>query len=207
MKNLACVVLACALVLTFSSPGFCNRDSYATGLIGAVLPDDSDLSSPTLAGVDVEVSYDPGLLVGAAVGHDFGSYRFEGEIAFMQSDLDELDASISAFGISGTTDIDGDIEIWTFMFNGYYEFAGSSQMTPFLMAGLGLASAEFSIGNVDEQDAVTAFQVGAGISYLISEFTAIEVKYRYLVTDDLELQDLDVDFAAHNVIVGFSKRF
>ncbi len=201
MKKLMYILLAGALVLSFATTGFCNRDSYATGLLGVSLPADSDLSSPGLAGIDAEVSYEPGAVVGVAVGHDFGSYRFEGEVAYQQNNLDE----ISALGASA--EVDGDISLFTVLLNGYYEFVPNGRMTPYLTAGFGLASAEFDLEGTSEQDAVTAFQVGAGISYFISEEFVIDFKYRYLVTSDLELDNLDVDFTSHNIMIGFSKRF
>lgn len=205
MKNLACVFLACALVLSFSVPGFCNKDSYATGLIGASVPLDSDVNRPDDPD-DVEISYDVGLIVGVAVGHDFGNYRFEGEFAYLTNELDERKTTFS-YGGSNTQDVDSTFSLFTVLLNGYYEFSGSGDMTPYLTAGFGLGSAEFSGDDYSEQDAVTVVQVGAGISFFLSEFTVIDIRYRYLVTSDIEIDDVDVDFASHNVLFGISKRF
>ena len=207
MKNVACIFVICALVLSFSTTVFANKDNYATGFVGASIASDSELSSPQLSGIEADVSYDLGFVVGFAVGHDLGHYRFEGEFGYLRNELDELDATISAFGISGSSDLDGDISLFTVLLNGYYDFISSGPMTPYLSAGFGLGSAEFSIGSVSEQDAVTLFQLGAGISYELSETLSFDVRYRYLVTSDLELDDLDVDFSTHNVLLGIRKNF
>ena len=101
--------------------------------------------------------------------------------------------------------------------NGYWDFYNDSAFTPFLTAGLGMAQAEVNdferIGSrvveYTEDDTVFAWNVGAGVSYAVSDMFDIELKYRYLMVADLEFEEgREVDGPnSHNISLGMRYNF
>lgn len=198
MKNLACIVLACTMILTLSTPAFCQKDTYIEAFIGASVPVDSDftVSIGNMSDTD-EVEWDPGYTAGIAMGFDTGNTRFEAELAVLRNEGDDSD--------------DGYLMIYSVLFNFYYDFITKGLFTPYLTAGVGLGSAEIGDGDADETDGISLWQVGAGFNYEIRSDLFFDVRYRYLGTSEMEFEDgpvnADLDFSGHNVIVGIVKYF
>ena len=60
-----------------------------------------------------------------------------------------------------------------------------------------------------EDDTVFAWNVGAGVSYAVSDMFDIELKYRYLMVADLEFEEgREVDGPnSHNISLGMRYNF
>ncbi|MEJ2169456.1 MAG: outer membrane beta-barrel protein, partial [Desulfobacterales bacterium] len=68
------------------------------------------------------------------------------------------------------------------------------------ISGLG-----FSGSNDD--DTVFAYQVGIGIGYAVTKKITIDVRYRYLGTEDSEYDTTKAEFASNNVLLGMRINF
>lgn len=114
-----------------------------------------------------------------------------------------------------TTAVGGDVTAFSIMANAWYEFDMDGSISPFVGAGIGWADVEYDVGDpadVSGSDSGIAWQVGAGISFDMSEKTALRIEYRYMEVPDLEILhdgvDLGIDsYEAQSVIVGFKVDF
>ena len=156
-----------------------------------------------------EISFDPGLNIGVALGQDFGNYRAEFEIAYRGWDMDTGTVSGVVPGCPCTGSIDGDVSALSLMINGYYDFhSADSPLAPYLGAGIGLASINADIGlGADERDTVFAYQLMAGIGYDINPNTILTVGYRYFSTvtnPEFPILGVPVEFSvsSHEFNVG-----
>jgi opacity protein-like surface antigen len=154
------------------------------------------MTNSTYGGTDDAIEYDSGYLFNAAIGLKSGAYRVEAEIGYHTNDFDE------AFWFGG----DDNMSIWSFMANGYYDIAmNDSGITPYVMAGLGVANVNWSYdgsGGGEDDDTAFAWQVGAGVGFKAADRVTIDVGYLYFATADVELYGSDVSISKHNIIAG-----
>jgi opacity protein-like surface antigen len=71
----------------------------------------------------------------------------------------------------------GNMNTYTALVNGYFDFKNDTRFTPFLGAGLGYADV-----NKSNQDNAFAYQGIAGVSYAIDNNWALTAQYNYLDT-------------------------
>ncbi len=104
----------------------------------------------------------------------------------------ELEGGYSTANLKGP----GDINTYTIMVNGYYDFTCLSKIvTPYLGVGLGTADQMLDgQGNSWE----FAYQGIAGASYSFSPNMAVTAEYRYLGTTDVG----HVNYDSHNFLAG-----
>jgi len=69
-----------ALVFITTSVQAADKGMYVSGNLGLSLASDTDLSTAGFPDF-IEISFDPGLTIGGALGYDYGNVRAEGEIA------------------------------------------------------------------------------------------------------------------------------
>lgn len=200
MRNLVWAVCF-TLVCFWAVPVFAaDNTPYLRAQVGGTWVNDSDAE-----GVDIQ--YDGGFNIGAALGYDFGLARLEGEFGYRQNDIDELEA----LGVS--VGADGDVSLITVMGNGYIDFENQTPFIPYIMGGVGIGfiSANdvevMDIEVVDDDDTVFAYQLGAGFGYEVVEGIYFDVSYRFLGTSDPEFEDVtDVEFESeyqsHNIVAG-----
>lgn len=163
----------------------CDEGVYISGAVGIGLPE----KLKTEFGGDYDM--DNALVLNGAIGYDFGSARLEAAVGYQKHDL---------------SDFDDDVSILTVMGNAYYDIDTDSSITPYLMAGAGMAHVEFSEAGDDD---VFAWQVGAGLGFEVAECTTLDLGYRYL-----KVSEADTDSwvgkgkgAAHNVMLGLRYMF
>ncbi len=156
-----------------------------------------------------ELDLDGGFRVNGAVGYSFSPVRVEGEVSYAESDVDSVDS----------LDASGDVTMWSFMANGYYDFDFDWDIKPYV--GFGVGVARFSVNDlavlgtpsVDDSDTVFAFQAMAGASVPLGESVEIFAGYRYFHGADVTLTDTGgSDFDAdgprvHHVEVGLRLYF
>lgn len=209
MKRTLLIASCCALPIFFSSFAYSADGPYLGANIGVAWLSDSDVTDSTVPGIPLELSYDSGLTVGAAIGYRFGNGRIEGEVSYQQNDVDQT----SALGVS--LDSTGDTEGIAFLLNGYYDFTNTTAFTPYVSAGLGYAKIEINdynipgsgIPNFSDDDSVFAYQVGLGIGYAVTDKVTLDAKYRYFATEDAEFDTSEVEIASHNVLLGVRFNF
>ena len=162
---------------------------------GAVATHDTDIDAS--APGDVEVEFDAGYAFGVAAGYDFGPARLEIEAAHRRSDVDKAEVDGSSFAA------DGELTVQTLMVNGLADFPTGGSLTPYLGAGVGYAQVELE----DEDDGVLAGQLLAGVLYAVTPQVAIDIGYRFMMTDDPELHGVEFEVRQHTVAVGLHFRF
>lgn len=199
------------LSFVFITNAYSAQGLYISGNIGLATLNDADANDSNLPGVTASREFDSGAAFTGAIGYGIDNFRLEGEIGYQQNDFDEQEAG----GIS--RDLSGDLTTLSFLVNAYYDFPTSSKFTPFITAGLGLAQVDVNDlrisgsrqASFDDDDTVFAGQVGAGVSYAVNEQIALELKYRYFMTENLEFSDgssLDGP-NSHNVFLGMRYTF
>ena len=192
----ACVVVFCG------TGAFAADGPYFSPMIGTSLLSDSTLSED---GLSVDLEFDPGVNLAIMVGTKIGGARFEGEVGYQKNDADEFSG-----GFLGSLSLDagGDVDLWRYMANGYYDFNTNSPLTPYVGAGLGFAMVSandisivgITIGSSD--DTVVAYQFIAGLGYEITESTSVFVDYRYFATEDPKFDGTDAEIESHNISIG-----
>lgn len=175
-----------------AEPGF-----YLAGGLGYIMN-----GSMTLEDLP-DVDRDHGMLAVGAVGYDMGMPRFEAELGWQ--------------GLGGQDDTD--ISVWSAMINGYIDFPTGTRFTPYLGAGVGVATVYFngtiqpgSI-SVDDEDQNFAFQFMGGVGYTLNRNFEIYGGYRYFNVIDTRYLDNSrqtikaKDTESHNFELGLRYRF
>ena len=210
MRKNVIVALSIVMAVFFSSPAYSADGPYVSVNLGMAKASDSDVTDSSLPGEAIDMEYDAGFVLGAALGYHFGSIGFEGEVAYQKTDLDKISL------LGSTSSLGGDGSALSFLVNGYYAFVfGKMPLRPYLSAGFGLA--QLSINNLSipgssqldwsDDDFVFAYQVGAGLEFDLGNKFSIGAKYRFFGTSDPEFKTTDTDFASHNVMLVIKRSF
>ncbi len=193
MKFYYSVWLVSSAIILFSSTVCLAGTMYISGKAESVFLDDADLTGSNGG----KVEFDAGWGLGGAFGYDYGTYRAEIEVSFRENDID-------AFRGLGTS---GDVSSSSFLVNGYFDFENSTDITPYVGGGLGLANVDFDDSIINDDDTVFAYHLGAGAGLAISETVMIDLAYRYLVTANPDIGNGEAEYETHNLLVGIRYYF
>ncbi len=189
MKKFIVLILAMAFLLTGSTVFAANKlNTYFKGAVGATIATDAEYG-------DFKFKTNPGFILSGALGfHSQQTKGLRGEIeVFYQTyDFDKINASMSSFA---------------FMGNGYFDLSNNSEVTPYLMLGIGLSNN--SVGD-SSKDTWTGFsyQAGLGISYPIDKLTTLDLGYKYFKTSKYTEDGVDfVPGGTNNFMIGFRRSF
>jgi opacity protein-like surface antigen len=199
---------------------------YVTGFIGATMPrrnDDvttTDFFSTSNPVYNERTRFDPGVYVGGAGGFDFGFIRLEGELSYKEADIKSITDNT---GVNQYHNIDGNLGALAFMTNAFFDFHNYTPVTPYVGVGIGFAVLNLSNtfafnGNQRplmyprDNDAVFAYQVGAGLDIALNRRFSLDLGYRYFNTDwasfsGNSLTTTGIRFESHNATVGFRTKF
>jgi opacity protein-like surface antigen len=158
---------------------------YLGAWAGLVATPDVDYDAP---GENGDIKFDTGYGGGLAIGYDFGPARLEVEGSYRNSNAEEGDA---------------DLKIRTLMVNGYADFQTGSMTTPYLGAGIGYAKVDVE----GDDDEVFAGQLAAGVLFAVSPAVAVDLGYRFLMTDDPKIGGADLEVRQHTASLGVQVRF
>lgn len=130
--------------------------------------------------------------------------RIETEFSYRRADMDRMNIPAGSFKLGG------EIKTWTALINGYYDFDfGWEKLSPFVSAGLGIASHKISIDDLSgvavdraDKDMGLAWQLGGGLKMRMNENLAFTGGYRYLDTSNIEFDVYDIDFGGHEFRLG-----
>jgi len=203
------------LLMLFMLPGISFsaeiRPYMSVNLGGAFLMD----SDQSQGGIGLEkMKFDPGFASSLAGGVKFGMLRVEGELGYQVNKIDNKyayyyhdhyysdDYSYDHHRYSSNDS--NDMKASSLMGNVYLDFINPSFVTPFLTAGVGMATVKL-FDYYD--DTAFAYQVGAGLAFAINPHMSVDLKYRYFATEDLDLDGVKASFASHNVYCGFRFTF
>lgn len=210
MKKTLLIAASCSMLLSVSSIAYSADGPYLSGNLGLAIASDSDITDSTEPGITLTFESDMGFALGGAIGYGFSNFRFEGELAYQTNDLDK----VKAFGVS--IDATGDASSLAGLLNGYWDFNNTSPFTPYISGGIGMAKVEINDLNIpgsgeadiNDDDTVFAYQLGAGVAYAINEYLSLDVKYRYFATEDLEFENTtNVEYSSHNFYAGIRYTF
>jgi opacity protein-like surface antigen len=158
---------------------------------------------PILGGGGGTAEFDTGYVISGAFGLAFDSIpiRTEIELSWQKNDLDKI--KLDGLGSVSASD---DQETSAVMWNVYFDIKTDSDLTPYILAGIGAADVD------DDIDTLFAYQVGAGLGYALNENAILDLKYKYFMTEDFDDDDgiYTVDFdglAVHQVQFGIRYQF
>ncbi len=213
-------IVSTALVIVFTA-SLANAQFYVGAHGGINSLSDSDVEQSGLSG---EVTFDNGMAIGGAVGFNWSdNVRTELEITYRENDLDNI--TVSAFGLSASGALDGDVSSIAFMANGFYDFrigGPDGKFVPYLGGGIGvvqidvndLAIAGSGAAGQDFDDTVFAFQLGGGVMFNIAKNVDLSVNYRYFRAADPEFSgsgvsggDTTAEYRSHAVTAGIRLKF
>jgi len=159
------------------------------------------------------------------VGHDFGGFRVEGEVAYKRANLDSLQQSLALPGqglsFSGSQeDVGGRTEALSFMLNGMLDFGEDDGVSGFIGGGAGIARVKFNNVRVfdnaapalDDSDTRFAWQVIAGVRQAITPNMDVHLKYRFFNVDDISMvafngSDTNARYRSHSLLGGLTFNF
>ena len=213
MKKFAVsVVIYFFLVLpTFS---FGASGMFGSFNAGVAKPADGNMTKSGVGSVELE--YDTSFTVGGAIGYrlgETGDYRVEGEVAYQNNEVDRVDGISLPASIGVDTLSSMEASMLTFLLNGYIDFNYGSAFSWFVTGGLGFAryDGEMTVNGVtdDEDDTVFAYQLGVGTGYAVTETVTLDCKYRYLRTEDFNIEGGYVEVASpsHSITLGIRVAF
>lgn len=177
---------------------------YVAGYMGMNLFNDQNYKdSATNSSGDIEL--DNGSSFAGALGLRLSKQaRIEAEISYHSADLSTIDIKTI-----GAQNLGGSLKSWNGMMNVYYDFDVPWKVQPYIGGGVGVGLFEADINtvgniNLDYSDDTTAliWQAGAGVKYRTRSDVAFTLGYRYLDSTDLEFEDMEVDYGAHEIRVG-----
>lgn len=186
MRNRHLSLIAVAFLLLWRAPASAEG-VYIGAHGGSNLAFGSDIDD-SANGLQ-EIWYDPGFGVGGTLGYKWSfPLRTEGEFTYRRNKVDEIEISGSDIEASGN------VTSMSIMANAFYDFENSSRWTPYVGGGLGAAKVswndvEAGVREIDDDRWLFAAQIGAGVSFAITEAFLLSLDYRVLATEEVEIDD------------------
>ena len=187
-------------------------NTYVSGSVGLGLLNNADASALGVT-VDNILEFGTGVPFGVAVGYKSDEYRIEGAVGYQTHGVDKKS------GVPVPDAYAADVSIWSFMANGYYDVnMKDSSVSPYLTAGLGLASVSVSMNSYSDDKSVFAWQVGAGVGIKASEHVVVDLGYRYFQTANIAVDNMalipehgvgpvDLTRSGSNILAGVRYNF
>jgi len=220
-------LFAIGIFLILQGSALAQEGPYLSGNLGMGLMD--NLDGDDLASNDGRGHFDAidvtelgiGVVGEFAFGWDFGSHRWELQLAFRDNDPENL----TGVQFPDKNPLVGHTRSTTFMVNGIKEIENSSNWTPYLGAGIGTALVDLKFGIqgqpslVDETHLSFAYQLIGGIDYEVSEQWDVGLKYSFFSVFDTAfekgpgfavpagLEDYEVQYNHHSMTLGVKYRF
>jgi OOP family OmpA-OmpF porin len=152
----------------------------------------------TYYGYDAQLEADTGFVIGAAYGINHGAWTFEGEIAYRDTDISEVQ-----FLTYYNYEIDGSLSTTSGLINAWYNFDTGSSWGFYAGGGIGAANVEFEVDGVSDDATEFAWQLGAGAHYRTESGWGVGVGYRYF-----NVEEVGSDRAtSHDFILEATHRF
>lgn len=230
MKKKMLIVSGCTLLLSFSasaasaeivsmtvnnysaastdsserSDSAAGNNYYLSANFGIAMLSDFDATDSNPATANASIETNRGFDVGGALGYDFGYTRLEGEVSYQYNSADQ------AMTPSGAVDLSEAVDSLAFLVNGYWDFTNDTPWTSFVGFGIGalLINVDDDTAYLgDDYDTVFAYQVSAGIGYVINEDITVECKYRYLNTSEPEFGNIEGEYESRTFTAGVRYNF
>ena len=201
MKKSVQFLLVVAMLFSVSTVAYSASGLYVGADLGLAFLDDSDVVDHGPPVDDMTVTADNGFSIGGFMGYAFeNGYRIEGELVYQRNSFDEQKGSSA-----GDSSLSNNISSAAVLANGYYDFKNDSRVTPFLGGGFGFSFVDIS--NADDDDIVFVYHFTAGVGFEITEKITLDLKYRYVVTEDLDIDNTSVGYSSDILYTGIRFSF
>lgn len=196
----------CTLASLLAFPALADEGLYLRLTGGASLMDEDVFS---------DIDFDPGYMGTAAIGYNWffpenvADLRIELEGGYRFNDTDSFT----------NLPLDGDVETFSAMINGYFDFRTTWPVVPYLGVGFGAArvmyeddGASGAVDPIDDNDTVFAYQVMGGFNYDLGSNLAFGFEYRYFESERLALTDImgatiEPRYSQHGVLATITLGF
>jgi OOP family OmpA-OmpF porin len=190
---------------------------------GVTFIPNQNLTGATATGSDLngKIESDTGFNVAGAVGVRFyDNFRAELELGYHRSEADSISVQ------NEPDNAQGYFSLLSVMANGYFDYDLDIGIIPYVGVGIGWGRIELDAKNsngilrVDGSDHVFTWGLMVGGSIPVSELMDLSFGYRYIATEDTELQSsivrpggtkaserLDSEFDAHEGVVSVRYKF
>ncbi|MFP4145119.1 MAG: outer membrane protein [Phycisphaeraceae bacterium] len=186
---------------------------YVSFSAGAAFPEEISVDRWSSVGIDNSIDFETGYTGSAAVGFHADMLRFEAEVGYRSSDIEDV-------ALLGTdVPVGGDVSALSGMINGYFCVGLNERLAAYLGGGGGIARVDADldgtlsspIGTVTfngSDDTVAAYQVLAGLAWELDQSTTLTTGYRLWMTGDPEFDDVDFEgLEVHSVELGLRFNF
>ena len=221
-------LFAMLALVALASPTICwatppRPGPYVSGFAGAAFPYNVDVNANT-SDLNDRIEFDPSVYIGGTGGYDFGYLRVEGELSYKNA---EIRAVVDRNTGIRYSDMDGRIGALAMMANVFVDLHNPGPITPYLGGGVGFAALNQSdVFGTDfstrpgtrvelyrsDNDAVFAYQVGAGLEIALNYRLSLDLSYRYFRTSIATFNSDGPDesrmrFESHNAAAGIRVKF
>ena len=145
--------------------------------------------------------------------------RGEIELGYRRAGIDDTTARYVMYEPVTVSGIDGHVSTLSLMANGIYAHE-AGRLRPYVGAGVGIArvagesdaqtvrfttagrSSDVEIPRLSGSDTVFAYQLLADVGFVLTEKTELRAGYRYLGSEDTDMDDEEYSNASHNLKAG-----
>jgi outer membrane protein OmpA-like peptidoglycan-associated protein/outer membrane protein W len=185
-------------------------------------PETYDAVSEFGEGTDWSFDFDDNYAAAVSLGYRLNpKWRTAFEAGYRTQDL----AGGEEVGCCDFVNSDGDMQVYSAMFNVIRDFMPDSKIHPFLGAGFGWAKVNMDVSaedgesgvfGVDDSDSGFAYQALAGMTYQASDRLNVDLTYRFFGVNDIDLTgSVDGDpygfafkkYEDHSLMVGLRWAF
>lgn len=204
LKTYLLSAAAVAVILTALAPAAAKAQVsriYLAGYMGLNTYNDQEFSTNDATVPQGDLKYDNAPSFAGALGLRLSKQiRVEAELSYRKPSINEIN-------IDGMTfDAGGQIKHWAGLMNVYYDFDVPWKITPYITGGVGMSYFDAQLDLAGDTDAQSAYgltwQAGAGLKYRPRDNLAYTLGYRYMDTTDLDMGDLDLNYASHEFRIG-----
>ncbi|TLU88503.1 MAG: porin family protein [Chlorobium sp.] len=196
MKKVITLLLTAAAI-SFPSCTGATVNPYVSITPGIGLMNNWDQNNITGA-----ITFRNGFAASGAIGLKNDFTRIEAAVGYQHNLVDTF---LGAKAINDGSNVD----FWTFMANGYvdYEMKGAA-ITPYLMAGLGVADVCLNDNVKSENHSTFVWQIGAGAGFRASEKVIVDLGFRYLSPSNITSDSGNrYSMSSSNILAGIRYTF
>jgi opacity protein-like surface antigen len=187
------VLFCTALAAALAGSAAAESQTYVEVFGGAAFPGELTFEYPTPPGNTFDTN--AGYSYGAALGFNIGSgWSVEGEVAYYKSEYTGYEPNNN--------------DLLNLSVNAYYTFETGGMLKPYIGAGIGYGDVGYE-GDVDQSNWGFTYQGIAGIRFALSDSIDFFGEYRYVASEDVDLDTViyKAEYHAHNLQAGLRFNF
>ena len=169
------------------------------------------------------IEFDTSINLGGSGGNTIWVlFWVEGEISYKNGEMSSITDQTKP---ARYANVDGRVGVYSMMFNAFLDLRNPSVVTPYIGGGVGVAA--LHLGDTygtntttgarlrlyeSDNDAVFAYQAGAGLEIALTPRFSLDIGYRYFGTakakfDRSAFSTTEFKYESHNASVGFRVKF